>query len=210
LRLRDGPNYIVPQEYLNNLVVDDLGNIHFPIYWIDGTQVGWNSRAVSQKMWSQSIQEDVAPRFSSWTPKIAEIIYTHRRICLCEGPFDALALAPIMPWTISTNTARVQQEILDWCKMWGLHVFLALDFDQRDAKTGRETGQESRDKISAEIRNSTGCRVTSLEWATLAPPMAGSYMGIGAHLKDPASAYAVRGQNFHTEIMLQVRQVCPV
>ena len=160
LRLRDGPHYVIPEEYLANLLVDAQGNICFPIYGLDGSQVGWNTRAAKQKMWSQSIQGDTAPRFTAWTPNMFDIVYAHRKICLCEGPFDALALAPILPWTISANTARVQQEILEWCKSWGLHVFLALDKDTPDAKTQHKTGDEMTEKIYNEL--APYCRVTRL------------------------------------------------
>ena len=89
LRLRDGPHYVIPEEYLANLLVDPQGNICFPIYGLDGVQVGWNTRTSHQKMWSQSIQEDVAPRFTAWTPNMFDIVYLQLK-CLSNQFLDNL------------------------------------------------------------------------------------------------------------------------
>ena len=202
-RLKDGPNYIVPQEYLNNLVIDDLNTIHFPIYTLDGTQVGWNSRTLNQKMWSQSILQDVTPRYTAWTNTILDIIYSSRKICICEGPFDALALAPLLPWTISANTSRVQQEILELCKMWKLDVTLALDQDVINPKTGKATGQDATQRIKYDLEQAM-CKVHTLSWANTLPY---NHPGFGIHLKDPSQALAVLGPLFYSNINLQLNRV---
>ena len=206
LRLRDGPNYVVPQEFIQNLMVDEVGNICFPIYGIDGVQVGWNSRAAAQKLWSQNITYDVAPRFTAWTPQIAQIIYTNRRICIAEGPFDALALAPVLPWTIAANTARVQREIIEWCKMWKLDVVLALDFDAIDPKTQRKTGQNATIKLRQEL-TMAGCRSHQLIFSPTGVSL--DAQGQVIHLKDPSQAFAIRGVSFHREIELQIQSAFP-
>lgn len=203
MRLRDGPNYSIPQEYLSTMLRHETGAVYFPIYAIDGTQVGWNCRAAEQKIWSQTLFQEPTPRFTSWTPHIAQIVHVNRKIMLVEGPFDALAMAPVVPWVISTNTARVQQEILEWCKMWQLHVFLALDNDLPDPKTNRKTGQEATIRLSKEL--STICKVTTISWPPISPMrQINGVLDCGSPLKDPAQAYAVMGPGFHTHISHQV------
>jgi len=196
LRLKDGPNFSIAQEYLNNLQMDVVGNLYFPIYALDGSPVGWNSRLISgPSRWSQFIQHDLTPRFCSWTQDVAATIHLHRKICICEGPFDALALAPVLPFVISSNTARISNEILWWCKMWGLDVFLALDQDTVDPRTGKATGQAQTLKAKAELER-YGCRVAVLDWETVGRG--------GTRIKDPAQAFAHWGPAFHSEVLTQV------
>ena len=201
LRLRDGPNFLIPEDYLANLLIDEGGNIHFPIYSIDGTQIGWNSRSATQKMWSQTLSYDAAPRFTSWTSNIAQIIYDSRCICLAESGYDALSLAPVVPWVISTNTARVQKEILEWIKDWKLHVFTAFDID----KEAQGTGQNSTQEISRELRE-FNCMVDRIQWPSVAQPP----FGYGTHIKDPAQAYALMGRYFQELVKSQVHAICSV
>ena len=204
LRARDGGNYYIPQEYLNCLLMDQQSTVYFPIYALDGRQVGWNSRSATQKMWSQNLVEEPTPRFTSWTPALSQIVYGHRKICITEGPYDALALAPIIPWVIAANTARVQQEILDWCDMWKLHVFTAFDNDKPDPKTNREAGQMATARLTKELL-AANCRVTQLTWPKSAPNSSTPGQIIPSdHLKDPAQAYAVMGKTFHEYIANQV------
>jgi hypothetical protein len=211
MRLRDGPNYNIPQEYLGNLLKhDDTGAIYFPIYALNGTQIGWNVRAAEEKKWSQTLFQESAPRFTSWTPHIAEIVHSSRKIMLVEGPFDALALAPIVPWVISTNTARVQQEILEWCKMWRLHVFTALDFDLPDPKTNRKTGQDATIRITKELYDNN-CNVNQISWPNTSPTrIINGIPNLGVQLKDPAQAYAVMGPEFHSIIKQQISRISSV
>jgi len=202
LRSRDGDNYYIPQEFLNNLLMDEFNTVYFPVYAIDGRQVGWNSRSAKQKRWSQTLNEEPTPRFTSWTPEISSLVYGHRKICLTEGSYDALAFAPVLPWTISTNTARVMPEILEWCIMWKLHVFTALDLDLVDPKTGKAPGQIATTNITKRLTDE-GCKVTRLRWPEFsAPPFP-----VGVHIKDPGQAYALMGSSFHEMILSQVRSV---
>ena len=204
-RLRDGPNYLIPQEYLANLVLHESGAVYFPIYALDGTQVGWNGRARDQKIWSQTLSAEVTPRFTSWTPQLSRIVYAARKIFLVEGPYDAYALAPIIPWVISTNTARVQQEILEWCKMWKLHVFTAFDLDLPDPKTQRSTGQLATEKVSKELEKA-GCIVSHVSIPRNFISMSGGFPQ-PVVIKDPAQAFAVMGSAFHSHVLQQVQAV---
>ena len=209
-RFRDGQNYVIPQEYLNNMLIHDSGATYFPIYGIDGTHVGWNARSSPDiKIWSQTLTQEIVPRFTSWTPNIAQIIHDARKILLVEGPYDELAFAPIIPWVISTNTARVQQEILDWCKMWRLHVYTAFDNDTPDPAKPRQTGQEATEKITKELA-AYNCPVTKLTWPGTSPAFLNGVPQQRVVLKDPAQAYAVLGQLFHTHILNKVNEPCLV
>jgi len=213
LRLRDGPNFVVPQEFLSSLILHESGAIYFPIYALDGTPVGWNGRAPDQKIWSQTLTSEIAPRFTSWTPQLSRIVYASRSIFLVEGSYDALALAPVIPWVISTHTSRVQKEILEWCKMWKLHVYTSFDLDLPDPKTQKATGQDATQKITQELYEA-GCKVTHVRLPSGSPPrMVLSAQGVpvpipGIHLKDPAQAFAVMGPEFHSMILNKVTSAC--
>ena len=212
LRLRDGNNFVVPQEYLSNLIIHESGAIYFPMYTLDGTQVGWNGRAPDQKIWSQSVTSDVSPRFTSWTPQLSQIVYASRKILLVEGAYDALALAPVIPWVISTNTARVQKEILEWCKMWKLHVFTAFDLDLPNALTNKEAGQLATLKVTRELTEG-GCKVTNITWPYSPAKVVMSAAGFpvpvaGVHIKDPAQGFALMGSAFQSLILNKVNTAC--
>ena len=213
LRLRDGPNFVIPPEYLAHLIINEDNVIYFPIYAIDGSLAGWNGRAPEQKIWSQTITNDVAPRFTSWTPQLSQIVYASRKIFLVEGAYDLLAIAPIVPWVISTNTARVQKEILEWCKMWKLHVFTAFDLDLPDPKTQKTAGQDATQRVSRELIEA-GCKVSRISWPNMLPAkIIVAANGIptpitGLPAKDPAQAYAAMGRDFHVLIHKKVTSAC--
>jgi hypothetical protein len=162
---------------------------------MDGSQVGWTYRAPGKK-WSQQIVKDVQPRFTTYHPGVLQAIYSTRKICIVEGAFDMLAVAPAIPWVISTNTSRVAQEVLEWIKDWKLHTFTGFDFDKKDPKTGQTPGQDATFKITQELTR-YGCPVTNLDWNE-------------PSLKDPAQAFAAKGSLFHKTLTAQVHRACGI
>jgi hypothetical protein len=199
LRIKDGKHFLIPDKYLEHVLIDDFQNLFFQIIDINGSLVGWNRRAHNaQPRWSQTLLRGASTRFCSWSPEAPWIISKSNMVCICEGPLDALALAPVIPQVISANTARVSNGIIKWCAEWKLDVYLALDRDPVDLKTGRSTGYSASTRVKRSLEK-YGCRVSILDWPT-SPGLGHS----ATHIKDPAHALAHFGTTFHEVIRAQV------
>jgi hypothetical protein len=190
LRQRDGTLYVLPQQLLTNLLVNDAETqIFFPLMTVSGEQVGWMWRKLSEKLYMQDIQKEHNPRFFC-PPNAIEEIWAHKRIILAEGPFDALALATAAPYVISANTASVQPGILEWVKDWKLKVYTSFDYDPlKVGQVGTQRGQAATKKVHKELTDA-GLEVHALSWPQV--------------YKDVAQMFATTGPVFTNLIRAQL------